>query len=84
MRMKSSIVVATALLLALSCLSPALAEAPPDKPSPAKVLQMLQEGNARFVAGKPHRINQDQTRIELANAADRLQDGWSLRHTLPT
>ena len=77
MKTKTVLMVATALLLAWFCLSPALAKDRPDKPSPAKVLQMLQEGNARFVAGKPHRINQDQARIELANAANQGEHAFA-------
>ncbi|MCF8032775.1 MAG: carbonic anhydrase [Desulfarculaceae bacterium] len=77
MKTKYAITLAAALFLALSCLAPALAAGRPDKPSPEKVLQMLQAGNARFVAGKMHRINQDQARIEMANAADQGEHAFA-------
>ena len=63
-------VVALSALLGLSALSPALAAGKYDKPSPQKALQMLQAGNARFVAGKSLRKHQDAARIKLADVSN--------------
>jgi len=77
MNPKNMGLLALTALLALLLAASALAKGQYDKPSPAKVLQMLQEGNARFAAGKLHRINQDQARIELANAADQGEHAFA-------
>ncbi len=77
MNPKNMCLLALAAMLSLLLAAPALAKGQYDKPSPAKVLQMLQEGNARFAAGKLHRINQDQARIELANAANQGEHAYA-------
>lgn len=67
-------------LLCLLLLSPSLAQAakaPTGKPSPQQALKMLQEGNARFVAGKPLRGHQDAARVKLADASNQADHAFA-------
>ncbi|MEW5914425.1 MAG: carbonic anhydrase [Thermodesulfobacteriota bacterium] len=68
-----------AALLFLAGLAPGLAAAAgtAHKPSPQQVLQMLREGNARFVAGNPLRLHQDQARLGQAGREDQADHAYA-------
>ncbi|RJX34551.1 MAG: carbonic anhydrase [Desulfarculus sp.] len=68
MALKTPSILLTAILLSWASLAPdwAVADSQARKPSPSQVLQMLSEGNARFVAGKPLRPHQDLPRLRRA------------------
>ncbi|MCB2228410.1 MAG: carbonic anhydrase [Desulfarculaceae bacterium] len=74
---KTWAVLALSALFGLTCLSPALAAGKYVKPSPEKALQMLKDGNARFIDGKPLRKHQDAARIQLANVGNQGEHAYA-------
>jgi carbonic anhydrase len=69
--MKRIPLVCLTLLLCLGLALPVLASDPPaGKPSPDQVLQMLKDGNTRYVAGKSLGDHRDPARMALAGESD--------------
>ncbi len=69
--MKRVLMPCLALLMCLSLALPALAsDAPAAKPSPDQVLQMLKDGNARYMAGKSTGEHREPARMQLAAQSD--------------
>ena len=66
--LKSMAIVASCLMLLTA--APVLASSRAHKPSPAQCLKMLQDGNARFVAGKANHSHADARRLILAGSKD--------------
>ncbi len=66
-------------LLCLLFLSPSLAQAAKAAadPTPQQALEMLQAGNARFVAGKPLRSHQDAARVQLAHVSNQADHAYA-------
>lgn len=63
--------VAFIILLLAALVVVAAAETPPtEKPTPQAALNMLQEGNERFVSGAPQRPHADAARLRLAGSQD--------------
>ncbi len=63
--MKRSNLLLAALVMVLVLTAPALASGPGAEVSPDAALTMLQDGNARFVAGKPKHPHQNKERRVL-------------------
>ncbi|MBI5523975.1 MAG: carbonic anhydrase [Desulfarculus sp.] len=69
--MKRVLMPCLVLLLCLGLALPALAsDAPAGKPSPDQVLQMLKDGNARYMAGKSTGEHRDPARMKLSGESD--------------
>ena len=74
---KAWAVLALIALFGLTVLPSALAGDKYVKLSPEKALQMLKEGNARFLAGKPLRKHQDAARVQLANVSNQGEHAYA-------